>query len=88
MVALNLTESGQTQRNILLDCRRAALVEILNVIAPEDRVVLERIVDAMLVTLPGDASSAMTVCRMCNEQSCTDCPMNAFGTIGVGAQAS
>lgn len=82
VVALYLTELGEMQRNGLLERRRQALTAVLDAIASEDLAVLERISDAMLQRLPNDAETALTVCRFCNEQVCTDCPMNVFGTTG------
>lgn len=80
-LALNLTEEGCVRRDALLERRREALKVILKEVAGADLAVLERAVDAMLPTLPGDATSALTVCRFCNEEQCADCPMDAFGSV-------
>ncbi len=87
VVALNLTEAGQMHRNALLERRSEALAAVLKVVAPEDRAVLERVADAMLRTLPHDASSALTVCRFCNERWCADCPMDTFGVLSENSGA-
>lgn len=81
-VAVYLTESGREQRNELLERRRDALANVLATVATEDLAALERIVDAILPTLPTEATSALTVCRFCDEQRCGACPMDAFGAIG------
>ena len=81
-VALNLTEAGQMRRSALLKRRREALQAVLASVTPQDLVVLERISDNMLRTLPTDAATALTVCRFCDEGRCTDCPMDAFGALG------
>ncbi len=78
-VALNLTAAGRAHRTALLERRHESLAAVLKAIAPEDRAVLERLADTMLQTLPDNASSALTVCRFCNEHQCSDCPMDAFG---------
>ncbi len=80
-LALNLTEAGQIRRTALLKRRREALEAVLQVVAPEDWTVLERMSDRMLRTLPTDAATALTVCRFCDEGQCTDCPMDVFGAL-------
>lgn len=77
-LALNLTVAGRSQRDALLERRRQALNAILGEVAQKDRKLLERAVERMLVTLPDDATSALTVCRYCNEQQCADCPMDVL----------
>ncbi len=80
-LALNLTAAGRTRRNALLERRHLVLKTILKQAAGEDLEALERATDAMLQKLPDDATSALTVCRFCNEQQCADCPMDAFGSV-------
>lgn len=82
VVALVLTEKGRRDRTTLLEHRRSVLDAVLADVAPEDRAVLERIAGNMLQTLPNDATSALTVCRLCYDQQCSDCPMDKFGTLG------
>lgn len=81
VVALGLTKAGRTKRSALLKRRNKALNEVLEVAGAKDRAVLERLVAAMLQTLPHDAASALTVCRYCNERQCPDCPMDVFGEL-------
>lgn len=81
MVALYLTALGDTQRRALLDRRRQALREVLDAVTVEDLAALERVADAVLQQIPGDAQGALTICRFCNKSDCADCPMNIFGPI-------
>lgn len=81
-VAMHLTPTGQSHRTALLERRREVLQAVINDVAAEDLAVLERITDAMLQTLPDDATSALTVCRLCNERQCPGCPMDKFGVLG------
>lgn len=81
VVTLNLTAAGEARRTVLLERRREVLETVIEDVAAEDLVVLERITVAMLQMLPDDATSALTVCRLCNERDCPDCPMNQFGTL-------
>jgi MarR family transcriptional repressor of emrRAB len=79
VVVLTLTDYGRTERQALLDRRHKALAAILRATTPSDQVVLERVAETLLVTLPVDATAALTICRFCNEQKCADCPMDVFG---------
>jgi MarR family transcriptional regulator, negative regulator of the multidrug operon emrRAB len=83
--ALHLTDEGQDQRKALLKRRREAIQVVLRAVVPENLAVLEQMTDAMLRTLPNDATSALTVCRFCDERQCTDCPMDVFGAINPGS---
>lgn len=81
-LALHLTALGETERAAVLDGRRVAIAAVLGHVAPEDYAVLERLVESMLASLPCDATSAMTVCRFCDQHSCPDCPMDQFDARG------
>lgn len=81
MVALYLTPAGQAQRDALLQRRHDVLAAALDAVSTEDRTVLERIAGAILRTLPDDASSALTICRFCDETRCPECPMDLFGAL-------
>lgn len=82
VVALVLTDQGHRDRTRLLEHRRQTLDAMLTDLDPADRAALERIADKMLPTLPDDATSALTVCRLCDDQQCADCPMDRFGALG------
>lgn len=78
-LALHLTPSGETERSAVLAGRRAAICAVLDHVAPADYSVLEQLVEKMLVGLPCDATSAMSVCRFCDQHACSACPMDKFG---------
>ena len=78
VVALNLTELGKARRKALLDRRQEAVADVLQVVPPADRAVLERAVVTMLQAMPDGAVSAMSICRLCDNARCAACPMNAF----------
>lgn len=80
-VALTLTAQGETQKENLLERRRMALESVLNMVEPEDYAAFERVIGQMLGALPDDATSALNICRLCNEHKCADCPMEIFGSI-------
>ncbi|MEN7529373.1 MULTISPECIES: MarR family winged helix-turn-helix transcriptional regulator [unclassified Cupriavidus] len=80
-IALHLTAAGETERATILEGRRAAIESVLSHVSSTDRAVLERLVETMLVSMPSDATSAMSVCRLCNQDACANCPMDAFGML-------
>lgn len=83
-LALHLTPGGETERSAVLGGRSAALYAVLDHIAPADYPVLERLVETMLANLPTDATSAMTICRFCDQRACAACPMARFDSHDPG----
>jgi len=81
VMSLALTTDGWQQRDELLALRRAALTTLLDRVAAEDLAAFERVAETIVAALPEDALSALTTCRFCDERRCTDCPMEAFGTL-------
>lgn len=81
VAVLKLTKAGHTRRNALLKRRQAALAAVLQGVSPRDRHALESLTEAMLRSLPDDATSALTICRFCNDRLCLNCPMRAIGQI-------
>jgi MarR family transcriptional repressor of emrRAB len=92
-LALQLTSAGESERTAVLDGRRAAIAAVLDHVAPEDYPALEQLVEKMLASLPCDATTAMNVCRFCNQHACANCPMDQFGALcpqtpsGIGSAA-
>ncbi|MHA6687532.1 hypothetical protein [Mesorhizobium sp. A556] len=80
-MALNLTAAGRDQRVALLERRRTTLASMLDGLSLDEQAALERIARNMVGKLPQDATSALTICRFCNELLCDDCPMEAFGIL-------
>jgi DNA-binding MarR family transcriptional regulator len=81
-LALHLTPAGETERAAMLDSRRGVINPILGHLTPEELPILERLLEKMLVTLPCDATTAMTVCRFCDHSQCRNCPMDQFDAAG------
>ncbi|WP_066652213.1 MarR family winged helix-turn-helix transcriptional regulator, partial [Sphingomonas sp. CCH10-B3] len=80
-VALMLTEAGETRLSAILQRRNETLSEILSHVSNADRLVLERIAETILAQMSDDAVSALTICRLCDERRCYNCPMDAFGML-------
>ena len=79
--ALVLTAEGKAQRAELLVDRRSALSPLVDILSDDERLMLERIAEKILSSLPSDALSALSTCRFCDEQRCADCPMDRFGPV-------
>lgn len=86
-LALQLTPAGETERSAVLEGRRAAIAAVLGHVAPKAYPVLEELVENMLASLPCDATSAMSVCRFCNQHACPNCPMEQFDARGPQAKS-
>lgn len=86
-LALHLTPAGEAERSAVLAGRRAVISAVLGQLAPTDYPVLERLVEKMLVSLPHDAMSAMSVCRFCDQHACAACPMDQFGALDPQAKS-
>jgi MarR family transcriptional repressor of emrRAB len=80
-LALHLTRSGEAERARVLQGRGAAVAAVLDHVPPEHYPVLEQLVEQMLVSLPSDATSALSVCRFCDQHACANCPMDQYGTL-------
>jgi len=88
VLALHLTSAGETERSAVLEGRRVAIFAVVDHVSPDDYPVLELLVKKMLTSLPCDATSAMSVCRFCNQQACPACPMGHFDTSGPPVKPS
>jgi MarR family transcriptional regulator, negative regulator of the multidrug operon emrRAB len=80
-VTLFPTSTGRKRRGRVLALRRAALLEVLDRVSPDDLGALERIAETITGGLADDPLSALTTCRFCDEQVCDACPMDAFGSL-------
>lgn len=79
--SLVLTSAGQMQRAELLSSRQATLAPLVVALTDEERLMLERVSEKILETLPSDALTALSICRFCDEQRCAACPMDKFGRV-------
>ncbi len=88
VLALHLTPAGEAERSAVLEGRSAAICAVLGHVPPADYPVLEQLVEKMLASLPCDATSAMSVCRFCDQQACPACPMDQFDANGSAVKSS
>ena len=82
VLSLHLTPAGETERSAVLEGRRVAVFAVMDHVSPDDYPILELLVEKMLASLPCDATSAMSVCRFCDQQACPACPMSKFESNG------
>ena len=80
-VALMLSEAGENRLSAMLQRRKETLSALLSDVSNADRLVLERIAETILAQMSDDAVSALTICRLCDERRCYNCPMDAFGML-------
>lgn len=79
--ALVLTAEGKTRRAELLAGRRSTLAPLVDILSDDERMILERVAEKILASLPSDALSALSTCRFCDERRCSECPMDRFGPV-------
>jgi DNA-binding MarR family transcriptional regulator len=72
--ALYLTPKGREAAARVLFDRAAELERILAVLGPGERARLEPLLEKLVAALAGDRGGALTVCRMCDRESCCGAP--------------
>ncbi len=76
-VALHLTETGFDQRERLLQGRLAAIRPYLLPLAPPEQAMLGALLHKMLAGLDTTDAQRCTICRLCDNRVCSDCPIPA-----------
>ena len=74
-VALHLTASGAASRNELLASRISAVTSLLDVLSPAERKQLETLIRELLARQDTSEMDRFTICRMCDDRVCTNCPL-------------
>ena len=80
--ALWLTASGSEAVGQILVERAAAVAPVLQDLAPADAATLERLLERLVAGLADDRPGALTVCRLCDRESCCSgpgCPLAHTG---------
>ncbi len=73
-LALHLTPEGRTAAARVLADRAAELDRIVAVLDPRERSDLEPLLEKLVGALAGDRDGALTVCRLCDRESCRGAP--------------
>ena len=73
--SLRLTSAGKRTRERLQSKRQGRLRELLAPLSVQERQMLERVIEKMMISHVQDDVHAGAVCRYCDEDACTPCPM-------------
>ena len=76
-IALHLTKKGQRQREELLQKRLAAIHPFLEVLSIDARDALGSLLHKLLSSLETSNQQRRTLCRLCDNRVCTNCPIPA-----------
>jgi MarR family transcriptional repressor of emrRAB len=83
-IALRLTPAGASARKRLLASRISTLESFLDVLSPTEAKRLGSLVHKLLASLDTSELDRFTMCRMCDDSVCTNCPLPT--TKGTGAR--
>jgi DNA-binding MarR family transcriptional regulator len=75
-VALYLTDAGRKTCTKIRAARRGSLTRILDALDAEERATLSKLTEKMLRALVENVDHAYSVCRLCDEVACADCPVD------------
>lgn len=76
-IALYLTKPGKALRKKLLKGRLAAIRPFLDPLSEEDQETFAELLHKMLSSMNPTDSERCTLCRLCDDSVCTDCPIPA-----------
>ena len=74
-VALWLTATGAAARKDLLRSRISAVASLLEVLSPAEGQRLETLIRELLARQDTSELDRFTICRMCDDRTCTNCPL-------------
>lgn len=85
-IALHLTDEGHALRETLLKERLAVVRSVLEPLDSAEQDTLASLLHKLLAALPGTDLECCTLCRLCDNRVCTDCPIPAeFRTAAPSA---
>lgn len=76
-IALYLTNKGDALCQTLMDGRLAAIRPFLMGLDPAEQATLTGLLHKMLAALDTTSLERCTLCRLCDDRVCTDCPIPA-----------
>ena len=74
-VALHLTAKGAATRKDLMVSRISAVTSLLDVLSPAETKRLGALIHDLLARQDTSEMDRFTICRMCDDKACTDCPL-------------
>jgi DNA-binding MarR family transcriptional regulator len=75
-VALYLTDAGRKTCVKIRAARRGSLARMLDALNADERATLGQLTEKMLRGLVESVDHAYSVCRLCDEVACADCPVD------------
>jgi DNA-binding MarR family transcriptional regulator len=82
-VALRLTAKGKKARDEILSARQKTLKKGFSGLTPSERKMFGQLAEKMLRALLQGEDHAYRMCRLCDENACADCPVEAALTVGA-----
>ena len=76
-IALYLTERGEMLRERLLTERLAAVRSLLTPLSEDERRTFDALLTKLLIAMDPTVDERRTLCRLCDGDACTDCPIPA-----------
>jgi DNA-binding MarR family transcriptional regulator len=76
-VALHLTDRGKTLREELLQGRLAAIRPLLQSLTDQEQATLSALLEKMLASCGATDLERCTICRLCDDRVCLECPIPA-----------
>jgi MarR family transcriptional repressor of emrRAB len=84
-VALHLTAAGISARSALLASRVSAITSILDVLSPIEAERLTGLMRKLLGRQPTSEMDRFTICRLCDDTICRNCPLPTSKRVSTGA---
>jgi len=75
-VEVHLTDVGRKSSAAILCARRRRMAAALQHLEPIERVAFGELTEKMLVQFIKGIEDACSICRLCDHNACTDCPVN------------
>lgn len=75
-VALHLTDAGRKTSAKIRAARRGSLARMLDALSADERATLGKLTEKMLRAVVENVDQAYSVCRLCDEVVCVDCPVD------------
>ena len=79
-ISLHVTSEGTACRDALLAARKAVLGRMLEPLQGHERELLAALLAKMLKAVRRDELQVLSVCRLCDERHCPNCPVLAGST--------
>lgn len=74
-IALHLTAEGAATRRDLMAARISAVDSLVNVLSPSEGQQLGQLLREVLARQGASESDRFTICRLCDDSVCTNCPL-------------